>query len=299
MKQSYSTKELARMWDVSESTIKRWADAGTLKCRKTVGGHRKFELKDILEFQNHCSLGAQGHSAENECGKLDDELERLLAGSDFPGLSRRFKQAALAGQDGFTSSLLNQYYSYGLSLVTIAEEIIRPALHDIGEMWRTGKIGVLDEHLATLSTARALAYLKSKIERGHNSSRLALVGCSEGELHRLASSLVRDLLESYGWQVVYLGQHTPLFSFAEAVTRFKPELVCISITMIDNLERAARDYEGLRRAALKQKAKIIIGGAALKDERVRARFRGACYAANLRDLLDVINEDQQQAGGGK
>lgn len=292
MKQSYSTKELARMWDVSESTIKRWADAGTLKCRKTVGGHRKFELKDILEFQSHCGLGAKGLSAEKECADLDDELEHLLAEPDFAGLSERFKQAALAGYNGFAASLLNQYHTHGLSLAVIAEEIIRPAMHDIGEMWRTGKISVLDEHLATLATTQALADLHSKIEKKGNSNRLALVGCSEGELHQLASSLVRDLLESNGWQVVYFGQHTPLFSFAEAVTRFKPELVCISITMSDNLERAARDYEGLRRAASKQKTRIVIGGAALRDEEVRARFRGASYAATLQDLLDVIRSGQ-------
>nr|AIA10965.1 B12 binding domain protein [uncultured bacterium] len=288
MKQSYSTKELARMWDVSESTIKRWADAGTLKCRKTVGGHRKFELEDIREFQSHCGLGDAGPAARKDCAELDAELERLLDEGDFSGLSERFKQAALSGYGGFTSSLLNQYHSHGMTLAAIAEEIIRPAMHDIGEMWRAGKIGVLDEHLATLATTRALADLRSKIKKEQDANRLALVGCSEGELHQIASSLVRDLLESQGWQVVYLSQHTPLFSFAEAVTRFKPELVCISITMSDNLERAARDYEGLRRAALKHGAEIVIGGAALKDEEVRARFRGASYAATLHDLLDVL-----------
>ena len=293
MKQSYSTKELARMWDVSESTIKRWADAGTLKCRKTVGGHRKFELEDILEFQNHCGLGDTAPAAGKDCAELDAELERLLDASDFAGLSERFKQAALSGCCGFASSLLNQYHSHGMTLVAIAEEIISPAMHDVGEMWRAGKIGVLDEHLATLATTRALADLRSKIKKEQESNRLALVGCAEGELHQVASSLVRDLLESQGWQVVYLSQHTPLFSFAEAVTRFKPELVCISITMCDNLERAARDYEGLRRAASKHGAKVVIGGAALKDEDVRARFRGASYASTLRDLLDVIETREE------
>ena len=287
MKQSYSTKELARMWDVSESTIKRWTDAGALKCRKTVGGHRKFELQDILEFQSHCGL-----AAEKGCGEVDGELEHLLAKPDFLELSKRFKQAALSAHNDFTSSLLDQYHRHGLSLVTIAEEIIGPAMQEIGEMWRSGKIGVIDEHLATMATTQALADLNSKTEKKDNTNRVALVGCAEGELHHLASSLVRDLLESQGWQVVYLGQHTPLFSFAEAVARLKPALVCISITMTDNLERAARDYEGLRRAASKHGAKIVIGGAALKDEKVRARFRGACYAASLYDLLRVMAGDE-------
>jgi MerR family transcriptional regulator, light-induced transcriptional regulator len=292
MKQSYSTKELARMWDVSESTVKRWTDAGALKCRKTVGGHRKFELKDILEFQNHCGLGIKGLAAEKDCAEVDSELEHLLAAPDFPELSERFKQAALAARNDCTSSLLDQYHRHGLSLEIIAEEIIRPAMQDIGEMWRAGKIGVIDEHLATMSAMQALADLHSKTEKKHNANRHALVGCSEGELHQLASLLVRDLLESHGWQVVYLGQHTPLFSFAEAIARTKPALVCISITMTDNLERAARDYEGLRRVASKHGAKIVIGGAALKDEKVRARFRGAVYAATLHDLLTELTSDK-------
>ncbi|HEX8184187.1 MAG TPA: cobalamin-dependent protein [Blastocatellia bacterium] len=292
MKQSYSTKELARMWDVSESTVKRWSDAGALRCRKTVGGHRKFELEDILEFQNHCGLGIKGLAAEKGCAEVDDELEHLLAEPDLVGLAERFGQAVLSAHDSFPSSLLEQYHRRGLSLAIIGEEIIRPAMHQIGEMWRAGKISVLVEHLATMATIRALADLHSKIEKKQNVDRVALVGCSEGELHQLASSLVRSLLEIEGWEVTYLGQHTPLFSYAEAAAMLKPALVCISITMADNLERAARDYEGLRRAASKQGAKIVIGGAALKDEKVRARFRGAIYAATLHDLLTVVKGDE-------
>src|ERR1044072_5295437 len=165
MKQSYSTKELARMWDVSESTIKRWTDAGLLKCRKTIGGHRKFELEDILEFQNHCELGIKGLAAEEGCAEVDCELDYLLAKPDFLELSERFKRAALAAHNDFTSSLLDQFHRHGLSLATIAEEIIGPAMQDIGEMWRSGKIGVIDEHLATMATAQALADLSSKTEK--------------------------------------------------------------------------------------------------------------------------------------
>src|SRR2546423_349712 len=165
MKQSFSTKELAEMWDVSESTVKRWADAGALRCRKTVGGHRKFEM-----------------------------------------------------------------------------------------------------------------------------DRLAMVGCAEGELHQLAAILVRALLESEAWKVIYFTSPTPLFSFAEAVDRFKPQLVCISITMADNIERARRDYEDLRRAAERQHTQVVLGGAALTDAAVRARFPESHYAGSLHDLLDLIKK---------
>jgi excisionase family DNA binding protein len=291
MKQSYSTKELAKMWDVSESTIKRWSDAGMLRCRKTIGGHRKFELEDVIEFQNQCDL-AKKEAAEKGKAECSGELKRLLNESDFQGLASCYRQAALAGQAVLVSSLLCQYNQHGFSLATIGEQIIKPAMHEVGEMWRTGKIRVLDEHLATLSTMEALTDLHEQVAKNASPDRLAIVGCSEGELHQLASILVRDILEAEGWKVVYLGSHTPLFSFAEAINRFKPQLVCISITMMDNLERAVRDYEALRRAALKHETKIIIGGAALKCDEVRARFRGALYMEGLHDLLKEVASDE-------
>lgn len=292
MKQSYSTKELAKMWDVSESTIKRWADAGMLRCRKTIGGHRKFELEDIIEFQNQCDL-AKKEAAEKGRAECSGELKRLLDESDFQGLANRYRQAALAGQSVLVSSLITQSNQHGFSLATIGEEIIKPAMQEVGELWRTGKIRVLDEHLATLSTMEALTDLHGQVAKQASPDHLAIVGCSEGELHQLGSILVRVMIEAEGWKVVYLGSHTPLFSFAEAINRFNPKLVCISITMMDNLERAVRDYETLRRAALKHETKIIIGGAALKCDEVRARFRGALYLESLHDLLRIVASDEQ------
>ena len=92
MKQSYSTKELAKMWDVSESTVKRWADAGMLRCRKTAGGHRKFEIRDVVEFQGRCGLDKKGGGATRERCGFENEIERLLTESDFAGLSDLFKR---------------------------------------------------------------------------------------------------------------------------------------------------------------------------------------------------------------
>ena len=292
MKQVFSTKQLAKMWDVSESTIKRWADCGALRCRKTIGGHRKFEANDVQEFQSRCRLAIEEKPAAHKPSECGDEVTRLFDEANFAELAEYYKRAALNGRTAFLSSLITQAEQRGMSLVTIAENIIKPAMAAVGEMWRAGKIGVLDEHLATDSTMQALAEWRNNSEKKDGANRLAVVGCSERETHQLAAMLVRDLLEAEGWKVIYLGSHTPLFTFAEAVNRFKPCLVCISVTMADNLERAVRDYESLRRAAIKHGTRIIIGGAALQDQAVRTRFRGAIYAPTLQDFLNTITSGQ-------
>jgi methanogenic corrinoid protein MtbC1 len=284
------------MWDVSESTIKRWADAGLLKCRKTVGGHRKFDLDAVLEFQNRSGLVSKGISSHKEGSEADDELERLLSMPDFVELSLRYREAAIAGQSKLASTILTRAYLSGMSLATISEEIIRPAMWEIGEMWRAGKVKVFEEHIATFSTMQALAELHSIAARKPVNGRTAIVGCSDGELHQVAAIIIRYVLEAEGWSVIYLGPYTPLFSFADALSKFKPDLIAISATMSADLERSARDYETLHRVAQKHGAKIIIGGLAVEDAETRARFRGAVCARTLHDLVNCLRrfEDEKQ-----
>lgn len=300
MTRSFSTARLAKLWDVSESTIKRWADAGLLKCRKTVGGHRKFDLDAVLEFQTRSGLVSKGIASHKESAEAQDELERLLAMPDFVELSLRYREAAIAGQSQLASTILTRAYLSGMSLATISEEIIRPAMWEIGEMWRAGKVKVFEEHLATYSTMIALARLHSITARKPVNARTAVVGCSDGELHQVASAIIRYILEIEGWSVIYLGPFTPLFSFADAVMKFKPDLVAISVTVSADLERSARDYETLHRVAKKHGAKIIVGGLAVEDAETRARFRGAICARTLHDLVNCIRqiEDEKQAADG-
>ncbi|HYP27942.1 MAG TPA: B12-binding domain-containing protein [Blastocatellia bacterium] len=287
MKRLYSTTDLARLWDVSESTIKRWADAGLLKCNKTMGGHRKFDLDEVCRFQNQNVLVApQQRGLKENTGELD----KFLAASDFSRLVCMYKEKALAGDERTIAALVTQAFMHGMSVPTICEKIIKPAMAEVGELWRVGKAEVYEEHLATFATLHALAELQALIPRKPGHGRLALVGCSEGEFHQVASVMVRHILEMEGWRVICLGTHTPLFSFGDAINRFKPELVCISTTILYNLERVARDYSALHRTASKQGARIIVGGIALENESVRARFRGALYVSTLYELVKLLRE---------
>ena len=47
MKSTYSTAELADMFEVNESTVKRWSDQGHIDCVRTRGGHRRFPIRAV------------------------------------------------------------------------------------------------------------------------------------------------------------------------------------------------------------------------------------------------------------
>ena len=50
MRQNLSPKQLARAIGVSESSLKRWADDGRLNVTRTVGGHRRIDVREAIRF---------------------------------------------------------------------------------------------------------------------------------------------------------------------------------------------------------------------------------------------------------
>lgn len=275
------------MWNVSESTVKRWADSGDLQCVKTPGGHRRFSLDEIMRFQRSQGFEAVGSlvsPGETSDGVLP-ELERALERLDFAALCDLFARRALEGDTHGVGTLLARGYLRGIQPVELQEMIVTPAMHRIGDRWRSGELTVADEHIATHTTIDAITRLQPELLRRPSNGKTAVVGCPEDELHEMASRFVSFLLELEGWNVVTLGMNTPFFSFRDAVERHRPDLVCISSTMLNDLDRQSREYAELGALARDIGAQVVIGGRGFSEPAVRARFPHHAYCESLRDLL--------------
>jgi excisionase family DNA binding protein len=274
------------MWNVSESTVKRWADAGDLVCVKTPGGHRRFKLDEVSRFQRSQGFEAVGRllaTADDE--EVPDELEHALERPNVFALSEIVVRSAVAGDLSAVSNLLGRAYLRGLAPVDIYEQIIATALHRVGERWMSGEITVADEHLATRTILDSLIRLHPEMRRRPSNGQTAIVGCPEDEMHEVAARCVSFLLDQDGWRVVTLGMDTPFFSFSDAIARHQPKLVVVSSTILVDLDRQSREYLPLHEAARQAGAKVVVGGAGFRDPGVRARFPHDHYSTSFRDLL--------------
>jgi len=59
-----NTEDVSRILNVSKTTIKRWTDDGKLRCIRTPGGHRKFTLSNIQEFERQYQFFGPVDSSE-------------------------------------------------------------------------------------------------------------------------------------------------------------------------------------------------------------------------------------------
>ena len=275
-----TTKHVARLLNVSEATVKRWADNGVLTSEKTVGGHRRFGIESIAQLRRERNL--QGATAVKTTAKplasADDFLRLILAGDELE-----------AG-----AALVDAYLAHQ-ELDSIFETTVTQAMHQVGDLWLKGSVTVADEHLATHVVLSALQKLRS-VMAPHEPNGLSAICCGcEGDLHELAVYLVALILESKGWDVINLGANTPLFSLQEMVSRQRPQLVCISARAISDLDRASAEFAQLRRIANRLEAKIVLGGEAFRNPDMRVRFPADFFPADFPELsrlaVELTKED--------
>lgn len=273
-----TTKEVARLLQVSEATVKRWADDGLLQSSKTAGGHRRFSTKSIASLRREKGIGT--------APALPQPTKKGRA----PSLSSsaRFTELLLAGQEKEAAALMIHAYMEGQSLVELFDKTITDAMHEVGELWFRGKITVADEHLATRAVLSALQGLRAVVVPAEPTGMKAICCGIDGELHELPVHLAEIILETEGWDTRNLGPNTPLFSLREMVMQQRPQLVCISARNIADLDRATSEYAQLRKVTDKLGASVVLGGEGFRDPAIRQRFPCDLYAENFAGLVGFV-----------
>lgn len=273
-----TTKDVARLLQVSEATVKRWADDGLLHSSKTAGGHRRFSTHSIASLRREKGIGPAPAAPRPQ------KKSRAANVSSYGS----FRELLLGGEEKEAAAFLIHGYMEGQSLAVLFDRTIAEAMHEVGNLWFQGTITVADEHLATRIVISALQKLRGIAVPAESTGMKAICCGIEGDLHELPVHLAEVILENEGWDARNLGPNTPLFSLREMITRQRPQLVCISARSIADLDRATSEYTQLRKLTAKLSAAVAIGGEGFRDPAIQQRFPADFYAENFAGLAKFV-----------
>lgn len=286
-----TSSEVADLINVNVSTVKRWTDNGQIKCTHTLGKHRKYRFRDVMEFavNNHIQVNPV-HLYSDEINKEEiKQINFAVFSNDYQFLSDTFYNYILSGNKFKAESLLKLIYGYKVPLGIIYDSVIAPSLKRIGQEWYENKIGIESEHLASNITLQSVIKLQDVIAKKEPRGYVSVCGCLTDEFHNIGITCVNNLLESECWESYLLGSNTPASSFIKLIEQYKPHLVCISTSVIKDINLFSEEVNSVYRVIRKYKGKLAVSGPSLTPE-IRKKISMDFSPDSANQILKILDE---------
>src|SRR3954470_21468297 len=97
-----------------------------------------------------------------------------------------YRAALSAGDARAAYEVIDGLIDAGLSYEELCEDVVRPALYEIGDLWEAGQLTVADEHVASAISDTILACIGPFTSASIESPQRVLVCCSEASCMRWA-----------------------------------------------------------------------------------------------------------------
>jgi len=169
-------------------------------------------------------------------------------------------------------------------VVALEEGLARP-LREIGDRFGTGEAFITELIAAAQAMEAGAEVLNEEIaRRGATSKKVGtfLIGTVEGDIHSIGKNIVATMLSTAGFEIIDLGADVPAETFVENVEKHRPDILGLSALMTTTMTKQKEVIERLREAGLRDKVKIIVGGAPVTEGWVKEIGADACG-------LDALN----------
>ena len=255
-----NTKQVGNLFNVDESTVRRWALSGKIKCSSSAGGHRKFSYKDLIKFS------------------LDNNI-KLNKNKDSSKLSQtsicnKFVKSALEHNYKPIEKLLVELYLSGFSLASIMDDYVEQSLVKIQKKLDNNSITVAEEHIARKIVSQALGNFKQSVSKDESFNGKNILCLNlENDIPDLPIDMIEILLRDINYNVHNCGSHTSIRDITnllanktyEAIFIYLCDRQCCTSTLIDHIDKTNNDLKRIANLGEKYNIRLFLGGPYFKN----------------------------------
>ncbi|MCA2001306.1 MAG: corrinoid protein [Chloroflexi bacterium] len=154
----------------------------------------------------------------------------------------------------------------GVDANLILNEALIAAMEEVGCQFEEGELFVPEMLVAARAMQAGLTLLKPRLaSTDAKSSGKIAIGTVKGDLHDIGKNLVAMMLEGAGFEVVDLGVDAAPEAFVEAAKN-GAQVLGMSALLTTTMNNMGATIEALKTAGLRDKVKVMIGGAPVTEE---------------------------------
>lgn len=198
------------------------------------------------------------------------EVRDAIVNLDIDGVQNACKEAIAAGIPAYKA--VTDGMAKGMEIV--------------GEKYENNEYFLAELIMAGETMKEGMKVLEPHLKSGElRTIGKVVIGTVRGDLHDIGKNVVVTLLGAAGFDIIDLGVDVPSEKFVETVKESNPDIVGMSALLTTTMIEMESIIKALKDAGLRDKVKIVIGGAPITQE--YAEKIGADAAA--RDAVQGVN----------
>lgn len=171
-----------------------------------------------------------------------------------------------AGKAKIVKELVQQAIDEGIPAKQILEEGLLVGMDVIGAKFKDNEIFVPEVLIAARAMNMGVSLLKPLLAKdGVKSSGKVCLGTVKGDLHDIGKNLVKMMMEGKGLEVIDLGTDVAPDTFVQTAMNLDCQVIACSALLTTTMGVMADVVQAVEAAGIRDKVKIMIGGAPITD----------------------------------
>ena len=172
----------------------------------------------------------------------------------------------MEGQPGVTE-LVEKALAQDISPKDIITTGLTEGMNVVGQKFEAKEYYIPDMLASAEAVGAAMEILEPYLAKsGIKSKGRIIMATVKGDLHDIGKNIVSILLRGAGYTVKDLGNDIDPQTIVDAVREEKPQFLGLSALLTSTMVRIKETIEALTESGLRDKVKVIIGGAAVSEE---------------------------------
>jgi DNA-binding transcriptional MerR regulator len=258
---TYPLRAVVRMTGLSPEILRAWERRyRAIEPLRTPGGTRRYRPEDVERLRLLKAAVAAGFRIGKVARLSAAELARCGGGvSVDDGSAQDAVLEALARLDADQAHRLLSLQLSALGPVRFAREFAVPLIHEIGDRWADGRLGIASEHLASAVLRSMLGSALTPSATSQLGPRIVFATPS-GERHELGLQMAALTALGAGGHAIYLSADLPRDELLWSVDAVNAAVLALSLVALTPAK--ARAAVGELRRRLPAAVRLWIGGAA-------------------------------------
>lgn len=175
-----------------------------------------------------------------------------------------------AGKAKIVKELVQKAIDEGIPAEQILNDGLLAGMNVVGVRFKNNEIFVPEVLVAARAMNMGAALLKPLLSAGDSPAvGRVCIGTVAGDLHDIGKNLVKMMLEGKGLEVVDLGTDVPAENFVKTAIEKECQVICCSALLTTTMEVMAEVVKLANEAGIRDRVKIMIGGAPVTEEYCR------------------------------